>query len=423
MVLMLTNLVSSLANQAYAWEVWTNAPEWNEPLNWEDPTWQEAPVWEDSTWQTPPEWQTRPEWTSPPQWNYTPWMTAPIWNYSLQNPNHINGPGQNPPGNNPNQDVPTNNPSQNNPGNNPSQETPSNNPAHSPTSPTVIPDNPSDPSNNNSPTPPYHPDYQNPVEETVNDLNQTVIQPYKPPNYDEMPFFTTEDPSEYDVGKFAAKDVLGNTVNFADQILRDDSANPADYLKNRRGIFYSGFKTIVKGDPSIDAINDSVDVVSKAKDIYGNAKTYKELQNIKNMQEAGDIIDAATKYDELYKAGKTFSPANAIVSAVTMPFTIKDTYDNVQKLNNAKNSEEKTAAKWDLVGNAGEIVTGLAPAVAMIPGAQPIAAGMVVVGGVLSLASVGHKLYRNRHKIVADVKKKFNKAKDAVTGFFKSVFG
>ena len=103
-------------------------------------------------------------------------------------------------------------------------------------------------------------------------------------------------------------------------------------------------------------------------------------------------------------------------------FAIKDTVDNVGKLNSASTSEEKTNAAWDLVGNTGEIITGLAPAVAMIPGAQPIAAGMVVVGGVLSIASLGQKLYRNRKEIISNVKDKFNKAKESVTGFFKSVF-
>ncbi|MEK5037275.1 hypothetical protein [Sporosarcina sp. FSL K6-3457] len=61
----------------------------------------------------------------------------------------------------------------------------------------------------------------------------------------------------------------------------------------------------------------------------------------------------------------------------------KDTYDNVNKLKNA------TAAF-----------------VALIPGGQPIAAGMVVVDGVLVLASSVHKLIRNRKEIVSDLKKK-----------------
>ncbi|MCA1042489.1 hypothetical protein LCM00_23655 [Bacillus infantis] len=403
-----------LAINAYAWETWNSNPGWNNNPTWSSPGWESSPEWTNPGWETAPEWQTKPDWTKPawetapewqtkPDWTKPAWETAPEWNTKPweTKPEWNSGPGSNNP------NGPSGNPNGNNPGSNPSN-------------PSTVPGGST---NNPPPGPPYSQDYKNPGLETLDQLNQTKNPPSNKSNQPEDPFLTVNPPDPYNVLKYSAKDIVGGTINLADKVVRGNELELKDYLDYKKGLAVNGFKTLTKGDPTLDAIHDSHSIYKSSKDLYQKAKTFDEFRKINDLKKAGDIIEAAEKFDDLYRAGKTFTPGNAIVSAVTLPFAVNDTVNNVKKFNSAGTSEEKTAAAWDLVGNSGEIITGLAPAVALIPGAQPIAAGMVVVGGVLSLASLGHKMYRNREKIVKDVKKKFNKAKDTVKGFFKSVFG
>jgi hypothetical protein len=399
------------ALNAYAWETWNSKPNWNNSPTWSSPVWESPPEWTNPGWETAPEWQTKPDWTNPawetapewgsqyewsnpgwetaPEWNSSPWENKPEWNSDASN-NNPNGSSDNPSGNNPN-------------------------------NPSTVPGGNT---NNPPPGPPYNPEYQNPGLETLDQLNQTTNPPVNnSSNSAEDPFLTIESPKPYDVANFSAKDILGSTVNLTDKVIRGNELELKDFLNYKGTMAFNGFKTFTKGDPTLDAIYDSQSFYQNSKELYQKYKTFEAFREINKLNKAGDIIEAATKFDDLYRAGKTFTPGNAVVSAITLPFAVTDTVNNVKKLNNAGTSEEKSAAAWDLVGNSGDIITGLAPAVALIPGAQPIAAGMVVVGGALSLASLGHKLYRNREKIVKDVKKKFTQAKEKVTGFFKSVFG
>ncbi|MCA1037806.1 hypothetical protein [Bacillus infantis] len=414
-----------LAINAYAWETWNSNSGWNNNPTWSSPGWESSPEWTNPGWETAPEWQTKPDWTKPawetapewqtkPDWTKPAWETAPEWNNQPEwntkpwetKPEWNSGPGNNNP------NGPSSNPNGNNPGNNPGSN---------PNNPSTVPGGNT---NNPPPGPPYSQDYKNPGLETLDQLNQTKNPPSNnSSNTAEDPFLSINSPKPYDVLKYSAKDIVGGTINLADKVVRGNDLELKDYLDYKKGLAVNGFKTLTKGDPTLDAIYDAQSVYKNSKDLYQKYKTFEEFRNINNLKKAGDIIEAAEKFDDLYRAGKTFTPGNAIVSAVTLPFAVNDTVNNVKKFNSAGTSEEKTAAAFDLVGNSGEIITGLAPAVALIPGAQPIAAGMVVVGGVLSLASLGHKMYRNREKIVKDVKKKFNKAKEKVTGFFKSVFG
>lgn len=395
-----------LAIQVYAWDNWTSQPQWNNPAwsqpgwttppDWKDPAWTTPPEWQDPSWKTSPEWndsnwKNAPEWNNTPQWNNSPWQTSPEWSKDPANPDQT-GPGVNP--------------------NNPS----------------TSPDGTNSPNQDRKlPGPPYNPDYKNPGLETLDQIDQTIKQPSgkdeKTASEDES-FFNFENMKPKDAISFAVKDVIGGTADLAVQVVTENKElTLKDLLNNRKSIYLSGFKSLTKGDTTVDFLYDSADTVSGAKGVLDSVKTYQLLSEYENLKKAGNIIAAAEKYDELLQAGKTFTPANAVVSAIAMPFTIMDTVENVGKFNSAKNTDEKVAAGMDLVGNAGGIISGAAAGVALIPGAQPIAAGMLVVGGVLSLASLGYKLYSNREKVVKDIKNKFKKAKEKVTGFFKSVFG
>lgn len=407
-----------IAVQAYAWGTWNSQPQWSQPSwnqpswnsqpQWNDPAWTTTPDWNDPTWQTPPEWQD-PAWQTSPEWQNPAWQTSPEWNNQMQwgNPPWQNAPEWNLDQNNPN----TNNPNQNGP------DGSSGNPNVTPDGPQPIQDI----------QPPYNPDYTNPGIEKLNELRENVNPPTNlnkvAPNDD--PFFNFEDVGMKDGLEFAVKDVIGGTTELAMKVVGNNNGEITvkDFLQNRAGIYGAGFKALTKGDPTVDFLYDSKDIATGAKGIYDNYNTYKGYKAVADLKKAGDLVASAAKYDELVQAGKTFSSGNAVVSAIAMPFTIYDTVQNVGKFNDAKTSDEKWASGMDLVGNAGSIISGAAAGVALIPGAQPIAAGMLAVGGALSLVSLGHKVWRNREKIVADVKQKYNKAKEKVTGFFKSIFG
>ncbi|MFT4415398.1 hypothetical protein ACLM5H_16175 [Fredinandcohnia humi] len=386
-------LVTNPGSLAYAWGSWNTNPGWKGP-SWDTPpTWETTPTWETvPSWEIPPEWNQHP-WQIQPEWGENPWVTPPVWNQDPANPTGGNGTNPNGPTVNPN------NPSQNGPGQNPG-------------------DNTSTPSDNTQTGP----------TDNVNDNDKSQDGSKQDsgnsePTTSDSPFFNFKDIDQKGAIEYISKDILGGTVSLIGKTANGGEITPKDFLTYKGNIFYAGFKGFTKGDQTVDFIYDSADVATKSVDLYKQVSTFNDFRQIQNLQKSGDILAAAAKYDELVQAGKTFTPANAIVSAIAMPFTIIDTVDNVGKFNAAKTSEEKTAAGMDLVGNAGSIISGAAAGVALIPGAQPIAAGMLVVGTALSLVSLGHKIYRNRTKIVKDVKEKFSKAKKAVTGFFKSIFG
>ncbi|MEK5037267.1 hypothetical protein [Sporosarcina sp. FSL K6-3457] len=359
--------VGSFALQAHAAGDW-DAPKWDAP-KWDAPTW-DAPTWEVEEWESPDwelsEWKAT-EWKSP-EWELSEWK-APEWNGSewvvpnLNSPMHQGGNGK--------------------------QESVNDNVnIDDPESSVKLPDGTTIPTDKEGPT---HPT-----------LDKIVPQP-------EEPFFTIDGPTPYSGGKLA-KDIAKETINFVDKVLKnqdDIDYDPLkDFGKSGKNMIYSGFKTFTKGDTTLETGAQVYDFVKGAKNLKGKYDTYKEFIDIKRLKDAGDVAASLQKYDDLVRAGKTFTPANAIVSAITLPFTVKDTYDNVNKLKNASTAEEKRNTRWDLAGNAGELLTGTAAFVALVPGGQPIAAGMVVVGGVLVLASSAHKLIRNRKEIVADLKKK-----------------
>ncbi|MGS2779808.1 hypothetical protein ACVBAX_20925 [Robertmurraya sp. GLU-23] len=396
-----------LAIQVYAWDNWTSKPSWNDPT-WSQPGWTTPPEWQDPTWKTPQEWQD-PSWRTAPEWNDSTWKDANEWNNT---PQWNNSPWQTKPEWNNNS---SGNPGQNEPGVNP-------------TNPTTSRDGTNNPNPDGTlPGPPYNPDYTNPGLEQLEQIDQTINQPSagdtETASGDE-PFINFGKMDPKDAISFAVKDVIGGTANLTVQALNENKElTLQDFLKNRGSIYAAGFKGLTKGDETIQYLFDGSDSVSKIKDIHNGINTFQGFKAIRDLEAAGDLLGAAAKYDELLQAGRTFTPGNAVVSAIAMPFTIMETVENVGKFNAAKTSEEKFDAGADLVGNAGGIISGAALGVGLIPGAQPIAAGMLVVGGVLSLASLGYKLIRNREKVVKDVKEKFNKAKEKVTGFFKSVFG
>ena len=165
-------------------------------------------------------------------------------------------------------------------------------------------------------------------------------------------------------------------------------------------------------------------LLSGAKQLYDAYNYIDTYRDYRQLSQAGSLAAAANQYQNLsnLSAVKTLSPANSIISAVTMPLTIADTLNNISNFNNETNSEKKTDTAWDIVGNVGDLMTGTAGIVAVIPGAQPVAVGLLAVGSTLSLASVGRKLYKNRKEIAKDLKKKYKIGKEKVTGFFKSIF-
>lgn len=233
------------------------------------------------------------------------------------------------------------------------------------------------------------------------------------------PFINFTKPSLYDALKFSFDDVLGGTVLFVEEAIRNNSeVTLKDYNKHRNDLIWTGF-TIFTDDPTIEAIDNIYSAIDDTIDIS------EETKKILDIGKAGDIIDALDNVEDISHISKTFTPANAVVSAALLPFTIYDAANNYKEFKDAKTSEEKTNAGFDLAGNAGDFLTGLAPAAAFVPlpGARAVAVGMLVIGGTLSLVSLGHKLWRNRKKIAEDVGKKFNQAKDAVKGFFNSIFG
>lgn len=401
-VLILLTNPGFMAIQAHAWGTWESKPQWEKPQwekpQWENPGWTTPPTWEDPTWTVPPEWQ-EPNWTTPPQWKDPTWKLPPQWNdsYWKQQPQWNNSPWKTAPKWELNPDGPGQT-GPNNPSSNPDGTNPPN-----PDGKLPGPSNNSDDSNPDS-------------------KNKQIIDKSDPAS-DEA-FFNFKDVETKDAASFAVQDVIGGTTKLAIEVVtQNKELTMKDLLDYKKGIYLSGFKSLTKGDTTVDFLYDSSDTVSKAKGVYDSYNTFKGYKALNELKKAGDLAAAAQKYDELLQAGKTFTPANAVVSAIAMPFTIMDTVENVGKFNKAKNFDDKVATSMDLVGNAGSIISGAAAGVALIPGAQPIAAGMMVVGGVLTVASLGHKLYRNREKVMKDVKEKFKKAKEKVTGFFKSVFG
>ncbi len=372
--------VGSFALQAHAAGDW-DAPKWDAP-KWEAPKWDapkwDAPSWEAPTWEVE-EWKLS-EWNTPdwkqsewkaPDWKQSEWK-APKWESPI-------GDGYSDPGGNGN--------------------------IADPGLSVKPPDGTTTPTEKVGPT---HPT-----------LDKIGLQPGEP-------FFSFDELTSYSGAKLA-KDIVEETIDFADNMVRNqhvvDYSSFGEFGKMSGEILYSGFKTFTEGDPTLESAANVYDLVTDGLDLKGQYDTFKLVNELNNAMEIGDVL----AQQELTQAlsGKTFTPANAIVSAITLPFTIKDTYDNVNKLNTSTSTEERTNTKWDLVGNAGELIAGSAAFVALIPGGQPIAMAMGIVGGALSLASLGHQIYRNRKKIGEDLKKKGKAIADGAKktwGKIKSIF-
>lgn len=411
---------------------WTNEPTWKTPPKWEtpqwkspgwntQPTWKTQPNWQNPGWNTDPSWKTSPDWNSPgwenqPDWNSPGWETPPGW----ENQPNWNSPGwETQPGweNQPDWKDPNwNDPNGGNSNSNPAPG--QNNNINDPTSPDgTKPNNPGDP---NSPIPP---DANNPQsnDQTNNQNSSDTENNKNNKSKDDLsgPFFEFKEVTDKGAATYFIKDIVGGNINLIDQSLRKGDITLEDFLKSHKKMGISGFKLFTKGDPTIDALYDAYDLAKKPKEVYDKYKTFKEVKKVDDLRKAGDLIEYTRKSKELYETGKSFSTGNAIVSAITMPLTIWDAMGNYKKLNNnASTAEEKSDAKWGLVDNAGSLITGAAPLVAMIPGAQPIAAGMVVVGAAISAVSLGRKLWKNRHEIKDNVVKKAKK----VGKWFKSIF-
>lgn len=238
---------------------------------------------------------------------------------------------------------------------------------------------------------------------------------------DDESFISFKTPELNDVLGFT-KDMLGETVDLSYRGITEGPLTNGDFWKSKANILNAGFKMFVQDDQSLVAGDDLVTAFGYGQDLHDSWKFFNEYRQISNLRSAGDIITAASRYTDLLNQTKTISPGNAIISTVTMPFTVAETVGNVNKLINASDSETMTDAAWDLAGNTGSLLTGAAPLVALIPGAQPLAVGLFAVGTVISLASVGRKLYKNRKEIVADVKKKYGIAKKKIGNFFNSIF-
>lgn len=378
------NESGSSVGSAPKWEkpVWKK-PEWNKPSSskptWEKPEW-EKPSWDKPEWDRPdwekPQWD-RPEWEKPewgkPEWTKPDWekpeWTQPNWN----DPSGNHDPSQNINGN----------------------QNPSNDPSNPPQNGTNDPINSENNGSNEQPG------------GTTNDKADK-----------DSPFINLNLPSFDDTSKHFYKDFIVKPVELLIKDL-DGTLTDKDVNKAIRNLYKNGFKLFTKEDPTITGIFDAYDFGMKTKEYFDKAKTFDTYKKIHDLKKAGNIADAARELENLRQAGKAFSTGNAVVSALTMPLTIMDTVNNVNKFKNATTAEAKEDAAWGLVDNTGSLLTGAAPFVAMIPGAQPIAAGMVVVGVTLSGIALGRKLWKNREKIVTDVKQKAKKVKK----WFKSIFG
>ncbi|QED46420.1 hypothetical protein [Cytobacillus dafuensis] len=425
--------VGAFTMHAFAWEdskTWNTAPSWNNEPTWKTPPKWESPKWKSSGWNTQPSWKTSPNWQNPgwessPNWQNPGWENQPSWENqpNWQSPGWENQPSW---GNQPNWNEPNwKDPNWQNSGSNqpPGQNSDGSN-SHDPTSPDGL--QPNVPGDQNSPIPPNDQNNPQSKDQTNNQVdsdkdnknNTNKDNADNSTDDSEAPFWDFKPVTDKDAIKFIAKDIVGGNIEFISKGL-NENLTLEDYLKNRNKMGISGFKLITKGDPTVGALYDGYDLVKKSKETYDKYKTYKSVKELDNLRKAGNLIEYARQTQELAEAGKSFSAGNPVVSAITMPLTIWDTVDNVNKLNNAKTAEEKTDAKWGLVDNAGSFITGAAPFVAMIPGAQPIAAGMIVVGTAISAVSLGRKLWKNRKEIWENVTKKGKKAWNWLTSKFK----
>lgn len=203
-------------------------------------------------------------------------------------------------------------------------------------------------------------------------------------------------PSQLDAIKFISKDVAGETVNFADKMIRADEA---DAMKNfsdfQKGLALSGVKTFTKGNNLFDSAFMVTDVAEESKKSLEAVKNLRDVQELRALTKAGRIDDA------LQMAGsvKTYTATNAIVASVMLPFSVADTYQNYQKIDGTS-GWERADAIVETLGSAGGVMAGLAAPVSFIPVVGQVAgAGLLAVGTVLTLGSVVYKAARNWRKI------------------------
>ena len=215
-------------------------------------------------------------------------------------------------------------------------------------------------------------------------------------------------------GKFnlSAKDglsmmenIIKETVSFVYEIHDKDDVTFKDYLSHRNGLFLGVGKTILKNNSdAMDTIFDGVDAVKSG------AEAIKMINTIRGAGSAAETAgqvgtvtrSAAQVTGNVAQAGsvaKTLVPASAFVSTAFLPMTIYATVQDVKSISGTSGME-RTDAIMSTIGNAGSVIAGLAAPVALIPGAQPIAAGMLAVGAAASAVSLGYSAFRNRKKIV-----------------------
>lgn len=233
---------------------------------------------------------------------------------------------------------------------------------------------------------------------------------------DEETFFTWNELDFEGLSELFFKEILGGTVDYANEVLlKDPNAKFSDHVFKWGDNAFSIFSSFTEDDPTVDAIDGISDAI-----------------------EAGE---AARDGLNFYRGIKTITPGNAVLSAISLPFSAIDTWKNGKEWVDASNSDERWEAGIETVNSFGNTLLNAAPIVAFIPGVgQGVVAGLAITGGVLAIGSTAVKLWRNRREIINDIGKKVRKigegitntvrsigegisnAVDSVTGFFRNLF-
>ncbi len=229
-------------------------------------------------------------------------------------------------------------------------------------------------------------------------------------------------PSAKEFNNFLYNGIVKSTINHGDQLgdMRQFFRDPN--LQSR--YLMSTFKLIGANNESIKAIPDGYSVVMDYKEGYGRYKElasyYRTTTQSLGRQGTFDAIrrtqsqigDVASINSGIFKTVSRFNIAAASIGAV---FSATDTIDHFSKGDTLSGLNSLGSFLID----AGTI--GMA-----IPAAQPIAAGAIILGGVLAAGTGAVKLYRNRKKISTDAKKVWNSTIRAVNTIgkgLKSLFG
>ncbi|WP_070120408.1 hypothetical protein [Bacillus marinisedimentorum] len=220
-------------------------------------------------------------------------------------------------------------------------------------------------------------------------------------------------PSAKEFNDFLYNGIVKSTINHGDQLgdMRQFFRDPN--LQSR--YLMSTFKLIGANNESIKAIPDGYSVVMDYKEGYGR---YKELAyflnptsyNFGSHQTLANVENSFSAINNANGVFKTVSRFNIAAASIGAVFSAADTIDNFSKGEtlNGLNSLGSFLIDAGTIGMA-------------IPAAQPIAAGAIVLGGVLAAGTGAVKLYRNRKKIAADAKKIWNSTVRAATTIKKGI--